>query len=111
MDENRILAEDSIYEMARKIFNNFTIHQSCTIIGWIQDEKNKRAIPKGDLVIQELIEMDKKENCQTRPGDGRIRRKRVMLPDTIGGYVAQKIFQYKRNIVDSEPRISIWRIQ
>lgn len=97
-------------EIAVILFRDFDVMQSMTIKGFVTDE-NRRIERKGQLVLDELEAMDSKAfNC-TKKSDGRPRRKRVKPPNTIGGYVAQKIWKYKHDIIDQIPRTIIWRIQ
>lgn len=107
----QVLHDDSPYETARKIFEEFELHQSCTITGTLIDEEKRTAFFKGELVLKELKIMDECQNTNRPAGDKRLRRKRVILEDSIGGYVAQKIFRFKKTVLDGETRWSIWRFQ
>lgn len=100
---------DSPYLIADALFNDFELLQSCTITGF-QKDKDGRLERRGEVILKILDNLDKSSNMQTG-GDKRPRRKRVKPPNTIGGYVAQKIWKYKHEIIDSEPRTTIWRIQ
>ena len=96
--------------MANTIFNEFEVNQSCLIKGMEIDQVNMTVTPKGEMVVNELIQMD--INKYTRASkDGRPRRKRKLLPDSIGGFVAQPIFRYKRETRDGEIVYTIWRVQ
>lgn len=101
--------EDSIQDIARKIFNDFELNQSCTVRGFI--EQDDELIPKGLMVVKELERLDVAKNWYTAPGESRKRRKRLKLANTIGGFVAQKIFRYEQKIVNKDMRYSFWRIQ
>lgn len=111
----RILTDDNYLQIAHKIFYEFDVLQSCRIDGWLEitglDGKIVGTKPKGEWVLEQLKILDDSENIAIRPGDGRKRRKRVVLPNTIGGYVAHKIFGFKEEIINAVPKISIWRIQ
>ena len=106
--DNRVFAEDSVEDTARKIFYYFELNQSCSVVGWVYSAG--RTHKKGDLVLENIKRLDEIENC-TGDGKGNSRRKRVIPPNTIGGFVAHKIFRYSRVMVDNEPKINIWRIQ
>ncbi len=106
-----ILHEDTVHQIAYKIFEGFELHQSCTITGYLLDEERKLVLYKGEEVLRVLRKMDEDVNTNRPSGDKRIRRRRIVLPDSIGGYVAQKIFRYKKTVLDDEHRWSIWRVQ
>lgn len=106
-----VLATDNAHQMAHKIFYNFKLNQSCTISGWIQFIDIQDVMPKGDYVIKLLEKLDTMVNCNKSRSDGRMRRSRVKLPNTVGGFVAQKIFKWDVRIMDQIPRYTIWRIQ
>lgn len=108
MVATRIFADDSIKEAASKIYNDFLINQSCTICGFERIEEF-RLEEKGLLVCNELRRLDSVDNL--RPMGKKMTRRRKILPDSIGGYVAHKIFKFKRVIVESEVRYTIWRVQ
>lgn len=96
------------YQIALAIFDDFELNQSCTIKGF-EKGPNGRLEIRGENIIKLLEDMDARSNmCKN---GNRIRRKRVKPPNTVGGYVAQKIFKYHHDIIDSEPRTTIWRIQ
>lgn len=97
--------EHSVKESAGIIFEHFIIGQSCTITGYIEREDGFWS--KGELVIEELKRLDLLNNCN-QDTKGKFRRKRKILPDTIGGYVAQKIFKFK---ITELTKYTIWRIQ
>lgn len=97
------------FSIAEHIYKKFEIGNSCTIKGFIIQGED--VISKGDLVLEELTLMDKLDNTNTPIGDKRPRRKRVQVPDSIGGYVAQKIFKFEKRIIDNTPRVTIWRMQ
>ena len=103
----RVLETDSIWETARKIYNDFAMHQSCTVKGI--EIQGTKAICKGEEVIKELTKMDKDENI--RQYGKKLSRIRKKLPNTIGGYVAHKMFKYASVTIDNDIRYQIWRIQ
>lgn len=103
----RILESEDYYDMAQKIFYQFEVNQSCTIGGWVVSDDD--AIEKGEMVCNELRRLDTQENvCSTAK---KPYRKRKIIPDSIGGYMAHKIFKYKRVILDNRPKWTIWRLQ
>lgn len=106
----RILPDDSVQEIARKIFYGFELNQSCIVRGYVEDSKTEEVFSKGELVLKELERMDMLDNTYIA-SDKRPRRKRVKPPNTIGGFVAQKIFTYKQETRNSNVCISIWRTQ
>lgn len=103
-DAVRIFETDTYGEMSNKIFYQFEVGQNCTIKGFVYD--GEMAFPKGELVIKCLEELDLHENV----GTGN-RRKRVKPPQSIGGFVAQKIFRWDKTTRDGKPIYSIWRMQ
>jgi hypothetical protein len=108
MDELTVCLETDSYEtMAWKIFNYFQVHQSCTIIGVHAGGGILDA--RGAMVWKEIQKLDEKENTErNRSG---FRRKRKLIPDSIGGYVAQKIFCRSMKVQDGVLRYVIWRYQ
>lgn len=102
----RIYAEDTYAEVANKIFFEFELNQSCAITGLVRDGDEIEA--KGKYVLDQLRWLDEKHNT-TPAADGRRRRKRKLINDSIGGYAAHKIFKFK--ITDNGTKYSIWRIQ
>ncbi len=105
----RILESDGYYDMAIKIYRDFEVGQSCTISGFVI--VGNEAEPKGEVVIRELEKMDIKDNVHI-PKDGRKRRrKRVKPPNSIGDYVAQKMWVWEKVIRDGKIKFIIWRKQ
>lgn len=103
-DEKRILLTDGYEETAFKIYNNFVVNQNCTIRGMCLVDGDP--IPKGEMVIRKLDEYDKRDNI----GSGN-RRKRVKPENSIGDYIAQKMFTWEMRIQDKKPVYMIWRRQ
>ena len=97
-------------EIAWKIFYDFQVGQSTAVTGFVHDIEDD-PYPLGKHVIDLLIQLDIKENCYRPSGDKRLRRKRVQLPNTIGGYVVQKIFKYESRVNGNKVIYTIWRIQ
>lgn len=95
-----IQKQDSAFNIAKIIFEKLELNASVTVYGFEQDE------PKGELVIKEMIELDRLKYC----GSGG-RRRRVRADNQIGDYVAQKAFKWAKRIVDNKIRFDIWRIQ
>jgi hypothetical protein len=104
MDNVRIYDTDDYLEMADKIYHKFDVLQSCTIRGWVYDGEN--AIPKGDLVLKQLEAYDKRYNVNSRN-----RRKRVKPENSVGDFVAQKIFRWDVRFHEHKPIYNIWRMQ
>lgn len=97
--------------IAMEIFHMFEINQSCTITGFVTIQGG-RVETRGEHVLIELEKLDSLHYTTGIPGrDGRFRRKRVKPRNTVGGYVAQKMFKFKHEIIDQEARTTIWRIQ
>lgn len=93
------------WDIAKIIFDDFNVSQSVTIKGFLVYGED--VVPKGEQVLNNLREMDKFTNLDKKTG----RRKRVILPNTIGGWVAQKCFKWKQEIRNKQIVIMIWRIQ
>lgn len=106
--ENRVLDSDNYEEMAEKIYKYFEVNQSCAINGWVVGEED--LWEKGFMVCEKLREFDRLENIKI-PKSGRPSRRRRVIPDSIGGYLAHKIFKFKRVVNDNKPKWTIWRLQ
>lgn len=101
-----ILQSDTVTDTASKIYNEFEINQSCKIVGFVKDGKGELRT-RGEMVLEELERLDMEEN--TYKSDGKpIRRKRVKPDNSIGDFVAQKMFIWKA--VDTH-KFTIWRRQ
>lgn len=98
-------------EIANEIFHHFELNQSCTIRGFALLKEKEGVIPKGEMVCRFLEELDVAHNFTRVSGRVKPRRKRVKLDDTIGGFVAQKIFRFKKEQRGDEIIYKIWRIQ
>jgi hypothetical protein len=92
--------------MGDKIYNSFEVNQSCTVKGFVIDEKNNDVIPKGKLVLEHIERLDVAEHFNKQG-----RRKRVKPANSIGDYVAGKIFCYEERIKDKKIIFLIWRKQ
>lgn len=100
----QIYKTDRAFEIAVKIFEQMDVHQSCSVGGFESaSEDDIRA--KGEVVIEELIQLDISKNCRNG------KRRRVRPENQIGDYVAQKAFKYQKRIVDGLVRYDFWRIQ
>ncbi len=112
-NEIRVFDTDSIETTAKKIYEDFVVGQSCTVKGLELKEGaiigGKSMICKGEEVIKELERLDRLENVY--PVGKKMSRKRKKLPNTVGGFVAHKIFGWKAVTIDSDIRYQIWRIQ
>lgn len=103
-------ANDTIITMADKIFNHFLVTQSCTIRGFEKDVDDNVEL-KGDRVLELLREMDRKQNyINHNKSRNDARRRRHIPKDSIGGYLAHKIFKFKHETLGT-PCVTIWRIQ
>lgn len=109
----RIYDSDSWKETAKKIYNDMPVGVSCSVQGMIEEVSDEGKLlsvkSKAELVIAELRRLDRLENLRSM--GKKMTRKRVVLPDSIGGYVAHKIFRFSHKIVDSDVRYTIWRVQ
>lgn len=109
--ETRIYETDDLFTIVNKIFEDFEIGQSVSISGFVIHGREQKVRPKGEVVLEELRILDESINAEKSRRDGRIRRKRKIEPDSIGGYVAQKIWKYKLVYINEIPRYTIWRFQ
>lgn len=105
----KIYTTDSYYEIAKKIYNDFEVGASCVIMGFIEDEANKRLIQKGQAVIDAITLMYEDEFMHSN-ADKKFRRYKYKK-DSIGGPIAHKIFTFDKKIINNEPRYIIWRYQ
>ena len=95
--------------IAEKIFYGFVINQAYSVVGYEKD-KDDNVEAKGDVVLRILTEIDSKQSMNKHTGE-RLIRKRKKLPNSIGGYVRQKIFRYKHESFGGKPYVTIWRYQ
>jgi len=105
----KIYDTDSIRQIAQKIYNDFDVCASCTIIGFVINEATEQLMPKGEAVVAHLESMDELANCRYI-GEKKVRNYKFRK-NSVGGPIANKIFTWEKKIVDSEPRITIWRFQ
>lgn len=101
----RIYETDDYLTMAEKIYYHFEVNQSCTIKGFVIDE-NQEPIPKGKMVLDQIDKLDRAENYGTNS-----RRKRVKPQNSIGDFVAGKIFKWEERTQDHKIIFLIWRLQ
>lgn len=106
----RIFTDDTVDVTAKKIFNEFDVFQSCSINGFVRDEAKQELVPKSEMVINALRILDERANTEVRKGDGRRRRIRTLAKDSIGGYLAHKIFKFRYDDKD-HVKVTIWRLQ
>jgi hypothetical protein len=106
--EKFVKPEMDAEEMAYTIFYSMKVMQSCKITG-IELDKG-RWKPKGEIVCDLLWQYDRTLNTKSRGAtEGpRIKRK---PPNSIGGYLADKIFRWKIDILENDVKYTIWRIQ
>lgn len=96
---------ESPFQIASIIFSEWEVNKSGTITGFITGPDG-RLEKKGEAVLRELERIDSLSNVNEHK-----RRKRVKPENTIGGYVAQKIWKYRHEVINNEPKTHIWRIQ
>lgn len=104
----KIYDTDTVWEIAKKIWEDFDVLASCTVYGFVEVEKS--LVPKGQLVVSELRKMDELENVKKNAVGSKVRQWKYKK-DSIGGPIAHKIFTWEKRIVDDEPRFTIWRVQ
>lgn len=93
--------------IARKIWNNFEVHQSCTIYGFYRD--GEELIPKGEAILRILRALYEVDHCWDKAG--KQFRKYQWKANSVGGPIAHKIFTWEKRVVDNEVRYTIWRFQ
>ena len=101
----RLYETDDYMTMADKIYHSFEVNQSCTVKGFVICEDNE-PIPKGKMVLDHIEGLDRAENYNSSK-----RRKRVKPPNSVGDFVAGKIFKWEERIHDRKIIILIWRMQ
>lgn len=105
----KIYETDNPKQIADKIYNHFGIGENVTVKGYIRNDITEEIEEIGMMVIKELEYLDRKENC--RMSAGKYIRRHSYQNKSIGGPIAQKIFQWDRKIVDRMPRYFIFRFQ
>lgn len=107
----KVYDTDTVEEMAKKIYEEFVINQSCTIHG-IELVANAyyperiRPVAKGELVVDKLTYIDRLDNFIGKY------RKRSKFSNSIGGEIAHKAFKWKKEMLaDGSPKYTIWRVQ
>lgn len=103
-----VYQSDSCIQVARKIYENFDVGESCVITGFIIQLGD--SVTRGELILKEIERMDMDENIRFISG-AKKQRKYVYKKGSIGGPISQKIFTFEKRIVDSEVRYTIWRFQ
>lgn len=103
-DKKRVLLNDTAYDTAYKIYTFFVVNQSCNVRGMVLVDDEP--VPKGEIVLKELQALDTFDNVNSLN-----RRKRVKPANSIGDYVAQKMFIWEMRIQDKKPIYTIWRKQ
>lgn len=106
----KIYDTDTVFDIARKVYEDFDVMASCTIYGFVLHEEKKQLIPKGELVVDCLKRMDADEHLK-KNAIGSMMRQYKYKKDAVGGPIAHKIFVWEKRIIDSEPRYTIWRFQ
>jgi len=108
MDYELLNSDDTLREMADKIYNKFIVGQSCTISGFGEDLNGggrREVVPRGEIIIR-LLEVKYRAEFY----DGNKRRLKY-AKNSVGGPIAHKIFKYEKHIRESIPVITIWRMQ
>ena len=115
----KVYEDDSVEETARKIFEDFTVLQSCTITGYCMLNENKGVTKdknlcvdvaeKGELVWQRLRKLD--EGKYARLYGKKLVRIRTKIPNSIGDFVSQPIFSHHRRKDEEIVKWAIWRRQ
>lgn len=105
-----ILVTDTPEEMAIKIYKHFLLDQSCVIEGLTREENN--LVPIGFIVMKKIKEFDEIDNF-TVDASGRMRRRRRVQANSIGGHIANKVFRYNEEVdyVNRNIRWTFWRVQ
>jgi len=62
-----------------------------------------------NFLFQPFVCKAESKNVERQRGGAR--RKRTRLENSIGGFVAHKIFQYKPRDLTDDPKASFWRAQ
>lgn len=89
------------------IFTEFGLHQAAVVEGLIAHEDGTGdLIEKGDAVMQYLVYLDVTTNFDIGG-----KRKLRYVHNSNGVPLADKLFKYKRDIVDNMPKWTIWRAQ
>lgn len=94
-------------DIARKIYEQFDVHQSCTIMGFYKGEED--LIPKGKVVMDIIEMLYSLEFCRDK--GGKQYRVYSYKPNSVGGPIAHKIFTWDKKIINNEIRYTIWRVQ
>jgi len=108
----QILATDNYHEVARKMFYEYQVGQSCTVAG-ICETKEGEIMPKGEAACNELRKLDRIENFVSNKGarGGGMRRRRDRPDNQIGDYIANKAFRYSHRGSGAQIKYMIWRVQ
>lgn len=77
------------------------------IYGFVEVEGQEKIITKGEAVVQRLTWLYEHEYY----GHGGRARDYTFKAKSVGGPIAHPIFTWDKKIVDSEPRVIIWRFQ
>lgn len=107
--DKQLLETGTIADIAREIFYNFEINQSATISGFVTNVDTMEIFTRGEKIIENLERLDVTENFRNE--GKRMRRKQVKLPNTVGGFVAQKAFKWSSEKRGNTVIYRIWRIQ
>lgn len=94
--------------IAKDIYDKFEVFQNITIGG--AQLIDGEYYPIGKLVCGEIERLDRVDNTYGAK-DGRVRRKRYLPENCIGGFVAQKMFKYKEEVRNGKLIYTIWRMQ
>lgn len=100
----------SAKSIAKEVFN-FEILQSCSVLGIVQDpEKEGENISLGMLAVRELQKMYK-DKYYDKSKKGKLGRRRIHYPNSIGGDQAHPIWRFKETVLPNNIKVDIWRVQ
>lgn len=105
-EASRVYENDTVAEIASKIFNLFEVNQSCKVDGFIEEFGYMEI--RGELVMKEIDRLDKEMNYE--PG-GKRRKRRPKAENIVGGEWAHKMFRFQKTFPNNTVRYTIWRIQ
>lgn len=95
-------------DVAHRIFHHFELLDSCTVYDFDYDIDGE-LYERGEIVKKHLERLDSFHNL--KPGGEKMVRKRHRPKNSIGGWVAHKIFKYQRVLDGGRPKWTFWRFQ
>lgn len=103
----KIYSEDSVDVIAEKIYSKFECGDFVSVFGFVEDVLTQTLIVKGEAVMTRIQWLYENDHYGHK---GRAREYKF-IKGAIGGPVAHKIWTSDKKMIDSEPRVIIWRIQ